>query len=186
VCGGRQLTEDEITGLLIAVLFAGQHTSSITSAWTGYEMVSSKVSGACRSVLYLLGFSHTCRPATLAATPCSNASVASSGGLGPGSVCLVYRCACSIPVQQLLRLCRTARPMFHHAVRCFHSRHSPRFLTGNIVAKQRPACATSFHIHVLLPAVSHTLADPRPQVAIPRSSSGAAGHPEEARGHRQL
>eukprot|EP00884_Botryococcus_braunii_P003088 jgi/Botrbrau1/12780/Bobra.0238s0017.1 len=27
--GGRPLTEDEITGLLIAVLFAGQHTSSI-------------------------------------------------------------------------------------------------------------------------------------------------------------
>jgi sterol 14-demethylase len=51
VCGGRQLTEDEITGLLIAVLFAGQHTSSITSAWTGYEMVSTKVSGACRKVL---------------------------------------------------------------------------------------------------------------------------------------
>ncbi|KAF6265917.1 sterol 14 desaturase [Scenedesmus sp. NREL 46B-D3] len=45
VCGGRQLTEDEITGLLIAVLFAGQHTSSITSAWTGYEMVSSKTRG---------------------------------------------------------------------------------------------------------------------------------------------
>lgn len=43
VCGGRQLTSDEITGLLIAVLFAGQHTSSITSAWTGYEMINSKV-----------------------------------------------------------------------------------------------------------------------------------------------
>jgi hypothetical protein len=27
---GRALTDDEITGLLIAVLFAGQHTSSIT------------------------------------------------------------------------------------------------------------------------------------------------------------
>lgn len=40
--GGRQLTEDEITGLLIAVLFAGQHTSSITSSWTGYFMIDSK------------------------------------------------------------------------------------------------------------------------------------------------
>lgn len=40
--GGRQLTEDEITGLLIAVLFAGQHTSSITSAWTGYFLVDSR------------------------------------------------------------------------------------------------------------------------------------------------
>lgn len=52
VCGGRQLTEDEITGLLIAVLFAGQHTSSITSAWTGYEMVSSKV-GTAQQTLWV-------------------------------------------------------------------------------------------------------------------------------------
>lgn len=39
--GGRQLTEEEITGLLIAVLFAGQHTSSITSSWTGLFMIDS-------------------------------------------------------------------------------------------------------------------------------------------------
>ncbi|CAA6663979.1 unnamed protein product [Spirodela intermedia] len=32
---GRGTTDDEITGLLIAALFAGQHTSSITSVWTG-------------------------------------------------------------------------------------------------------------------------------------------------------
>lgn len=32
---GRQTTDSEITGLLIAALFAGQHTSSITSTWTG-------------------------------------------------------------------------------------------------------------------------------------------------------
>ena len=31
---GRQLTNDEVVGLLIALLFAGQHTSSITSTWT--------------------------------------------------------------------------------------------------------------------------------------------------------
>jgi len=31
---GSELTEDEIVGLLIALLFAGQHTSSITSTWT--------------------------------------------------------------------------------------------------------------------------------------------------------
>jgi sterol 14-demethylase len=30
---GTKLTNDEITGLLIALLFAGQHTSSITSTW---------------------------------------------------------------------------------------------------------------------------------------------------------
>lgn len=32
---GRGTTEGEITGLLIAALFAGQHTSSITSTWAG-------------------------------------------------------------------------------------------------------------------------------------------------------
>ncbi|KAK9794631.1 hypothetical protein WJX73_002662 [Symbiochloris irregularis] len=37
--GGRELTEGEITGMLIAVLFAGQHTSSITSSWTGLYMI---------------------------------------------------------------------------------------------------------------------------------------------------
>jgi len=31
---GSVLTDDEIVGLLIALLFAGQHTSSITSTWT--------------------------------------------------------------------------------------------------------------------------------------------------------
>jgi len=31
---GRAPTDDEMTGLLITLLFAGQHTSSITSAWT--------------------------------------------------------------------------------------------------------------------------------------------------------
>ena len=30
---GSVPTDDEITGLLIALLFAGQHTSSVTSAW---------------------------------------------------------------------------------------------------------------------------------------------------------
>lgn len=46
--GGRQLTEEEITGLLIAVLFAGQHTSSITSSWTGIFMIDSKVGRVSR------------------------------------------------------------------------------------------------------------------------------------------
>lgn len=31
---GTKATDDQITGLLIALLFAGQHTSSITSTWT--------------------------------------------------------------------------------------------------------------------------------------------------------
>lgn len=39
---GRALTDDEIGGLLIAALFAGQHTSSITSAWTGYQLIHNR------------------------------------------------------------------------------------------------------------------------------------------------
>lgn len=31
---GKQCTVEEVTGLMIALLFAGQHTSSITSTWT--------------------------------------------------------------------------------------------------------------------------------------------------------
>ena len=38
---GHALTEDQITGMLIAVLFAGQHTSSITSTWTGLFLMTS-------------------------------------------------------------------------------------------------------------------------------------------------
>lgn len=36
---GRSLTGDEITGLLIAMLFAGHHTSSATLAWTILELL---------------------------------------------------------------------------------------------------------------------------------------------------
>lgn len=42
VYGGRATTDEEITGLLIAILFAGQHTSSVTSSWTGYRMLGSR------------------------------------------------------------------------------------------------------------------------------------------------
>jgi len=37
---GTGYTDDEITGLLIVLLFAGQHTSSITSAWLGAMILS--------------------------------------------------------------------------------------------------------------------------------------------------
>ncbi|XP_027767828.1 sterol 14-demethylase isoform X1 [Solanum pennellii] len=44
---GRPTTEGEITGLLIAALFAGQHTSSITSTWTGsYLLTNNKYMSA--------------------------------------------------------------------------------------------------------------------------------------------
>lgn len=36
---GKALTNDEITGLLITLLFAGQHTSSITGTWLGMNIV---------------------------------------------------------------------------------------------------------------------------------------------------
>jgi sterol 14-demethylase len=32
---GRALTHDEITGLLLAIMFAGHHTSGVTFSWTG-------------------------------------------------------------------------------------------------------------------------------------------------------
>lgn len=37
---GRALSDDQVTGMLIAVLFAGQHTSSVTSTWAGLFIVS--------------------------------------------------------------------------------------------------------------------------------------------------
>lgn len=40
--GGRPLNESEITGLLIAALFAGMHTSTITSSWTGIFLAANK------------------------------------------------------------------------------------------------------------------------------------------------
>jgi sterol 14-demethylase len=36
---GSALTEDEITGLLLAAMFAGHHTSSVTTAWTLLELL---------------------------------------------------------------------------------------------------------------------------------------------------
>lgn len=36
---GRNLSEDEITGLLLAGMFAGHHTSSVTTAWTMIELL---------------------------------------------------------------------------------------------------------------------------------------------------
>ena len=35
---GRVLTDDEITGILLTVLFAGQHTSAVLATWTGLEL----------------------------------------------------------------------------------------------------------------------------------------------------
>lgn len=39
---GTPITDDEITGLLIALLFAGQHTSCITSTWTSLFIAHNK------------------------------------------------------------------------------------------------------------------------------------------------
>ncbi|KAL9173783.1 hypothetical protein ABFS82_02G011900 [Erythranthe guttata] len=40
---GRATTESEVTGLLIAALFAGQHTSSITSTWSGAYLLENPI-----------------------------------------------------------------------------------------------------------------------------------------------
>jgi len=42
VYGGRHTTDEEICGMLIATIFAGQHTSSITTSWTGLFMTAHK------------------------------------------------------------------------------------------------------------------------------------------------
>jgi len=39
---GTKLSNDQVLGMLIAVLFAGQHTSSITSTWTGLLAIANK------------------------------------------------------------------------------------------------------------------------------------------------
>ena len=39
---GRQLSDDEIVGMLIGLLLAGQHTSSTTSAWLGFFIAGNK------------------------------------------------------------------------------------------------------------------------------------------------
>lgn len=53
---GRYTTDEEITGMLIAVLFAGQHTSSVTSTWTLLSMLANKVS--CQSQASALGYNN--------------------------------------------------------------------------------------------------------------------------------
>jgi sterol 14alpha-demethylase len=37
---GSRTTEDQVCGLMVALLFAGQHTSSITATWLGLELFS--------------------------------------------------------------------------------------------------------------------------------------------------
>lgn len=36
---GRALTDDEITGILVTALFAGQHTSAVLATWVGLELM---------------------------------------------------------------------------------------------------------------------------------------------------
>jgi len=39
---GSSLSDHEITGMLVAAMFAGHHTSSVTTAWTMFELLSHK------------------------------------------------------------------------------------------------------------------------------------------------
>lgn len=48
----RALTNDEVSGLLIALLMAGQHTSSTTSTWFGFFMCDKKEVGDLQDRLY--------------------------------------------------------------------------------------------------------------------------------------
>ena len=58
-------TDGEITGMLIAVLFAGQHTSSITSSWTGYLLMQHPVRGIeCAPVCAVRAYACVCGRAT--------------------------------------------------------------------------------------------------------------------------
>jgi sterol 14alpha-demethylase len=41
---GRSLSEHEITGMLLAAMFAGHHTSSVTTAWTLLELLQNRES----------------------------------------------------------------------------------------------------------------------------------------------
>jgi sterol 14-demethylase len=36
---GSALTDDQITGMLLTLIFAGQHTSAVLAAWTGVELL---------------------------------------------------------------------------------------------------------------------------------------------------
>jgi sterol 14-demethylase len=45
---GKALTDDEITGMLLASMFAGHHTSSVTTAWTILELIQNP---ACRRTI---------------------------------------------------------------------------------------------------------------------------------------
>ena len=46
---GRELSDDEITGILLTVLFAGQHTSAVLATWTGLELLrASEYAGRVR------------------------------------------------------------------------------------------------------------------------------------------
>jgi hypothetical protein len=78
VHGGRYLNDEEITGMLIATLFAGQHTSSITSAWTGLTMIRDKVCGTAS--LPAAARARAAYPHACAASGCAASRAASRPG----------------------------------------------------------------------------------------------------------
>lgn len=51
---GQSLTDDEVVGMLIGLLMAGQHTSSTTSAWLGFFLARDKLLQVCTSLPYEL------------------------------------------------------------------------------------------------------------------------------------
>lgn len=70
---GRPLTDDEISGMLIGLLLAGQHTSSTTSTWLGFFLAREKSiqeqcyeeqKNVCGEDLPPLTYDQVCRPVT--------------------------------------------------------------------------------------------------------------------------
>jgi sterol 14-demethylase len=44
---GHGLSDEEIVGMMIGLLMAGQHTSSTTSAWLGFYLAKNKTMQVC-------------------------------------------------------------------------------------------------------------------------------------------
>lgn len=51
---GQSLTDNEVVGMMIGLLLAGQHTSSTTSAWLGFYLARDKPLQVHSSILCVL------------------------------------------------------------------------------------------------------------------------------------
>ncbi len=103
---GRYTTDEEITGMLIAVLFAGQHTSSVTCTWTLLSMLANQVRGL------------TLRPAAPhvcpAAAPCTANYIAVGHKCSqlhmccPNLAAAFWACTYEITVRDVSKVCQVS------------------------------------------------------------------------------